>query len=652
MENKGDPSSSETKQNDLPNGQIDDLCVEPGRKRTNSDSQHSSEEPAKKKQRLNASTVPVFQPNIHVTEQVKSFADLPIEMLDEIFNNLTTFDLLNCRRINRQWNEASSRIMRGRDDITLHFAFTEGTFVQKIHHQHCEKLCESMSRLSSNTLLDLVNSMQNPEKFPFTSYRFDGLSNLEDRDMNNFLTIFGKKIRSLKVNLTHSKQSGEILRKLVFEEAPNLKILEIFDKAQRNFDINDDGDEFWRSLYVHPQHPTCNRLSGESINLLQLPQLEILCVDRFREEHTKIIEAILIASPLKSISIRGRITEEDLELLKETNKLHCVRDGYLMGKDIIEYWLKCGPIQLQSLNLRFFVWGNHQPSLGDIETLNQLLQSIKDNLLSFTTEQFGSLSGFRMPKFEKLQRLCLRPDVGVQSWASPTFLPPFDWTDTFPNIKELEISLVDPWLDHTFRQSLKTLPTIETLRIQGGCSAVIAQLIKFTPNVKTLMIMDDGLVWYGQRMGDMVNFKDISTFLPKLENFGWEMVTGTKDVSRIPHMHEFDAKITGLPADLCIKLAEKLRDQNHLSADEVAKYHSQEREPSILDLKGLKHFYAVFTVIDELNVDSDGYCYSELTHGVKFDPECKSMITKVSKFLAFDLMPNLKVFAHLYQFEG
>ncbi|XP_037033137.1 uncharacterized protein LOC119072085 [Bradysia coprophila] len=154
-------------------------------------------------------------------------------------------------------------------------------------------------------------------------------------------------------------------------------------------------------------------------------------------------------------------------------------------------------------------------------------------------------------------------------------------------------------------------------------------------------------------MGDMVNFKDISTFLPKLENFGWEMVTGTKDMSRIPYMHEFDAKITGLPADLCIKLAEKLRDQNHFSVDEVAKYHSrQEREPSILDLKGLKHFYAVFTVIDELSDYSAGDSASALTHGVKFEPECKSMITKVSKFLALDLMPNLKVFAHCYHFEG
>lgn len=176
--------------------------------------------------------------------------------------------------------------MRSRDDITLIFKFTERKFVQKIHHQHREKLCDSMLMPGSKTLTDLVDCIiQDPERFPFTSYRFDGLSKLVDGNVNHFLAAFGKQIRSLEVYITNSglySDRDELLRKLVSEEAPNLKILKIVFQGPFN---------------EHPMGP--RRLAG-STNGLKLPQLEVLCLDSLTD--SKIFEPILIASPnLKSI---------------------------------------------------------------------------------------------------------------------------------------------------------------------------------------------------------------------------------------------------------------------------------------------------------------------------------------------------------------
>lgn len=160
--------------------------------------------------------------------------------------------------------------------------------------------------------------------------------------------------------------------------------------------------------------------------------------------------------------------------------------------------------------------------------------------------------------------------------------------DLLMNTSISEISFAGVWFDSTFQRSL-TLPTLETLRITSGNRQKIAHLMKLTPNVKTLVIMDDGIVWYGDTNG-MVNFKDISLFLPKLENFSWQMCIGTKDMSRIHRMYDFDAKITGLPVGLCKTLAAKMRGRgrNDLSAEEIAKYHLMrgECQASILDLKG------------------------------------------------------------------
>lgn len=337
-------------------------------------------------------------------------------MLDEIFKSLTKSDLLNCRLVNRRCNEVSSRVMRARDDISLHFEFTKGKFVQRIHHQHCEQLSDSISKLGSKSLADLVSCMKDPARFPITSFRLDGLSNLED--IRNFLTIFGKEMRSLRVSLNCLKLNSEMLRKLIFEELPNLKVL---------------GIGFWESFNSKSSRPL-----AASINMLQLPQLEVLYVDYLSEAYTEIMEAILMSSSnLKSIWIRGIVTEKDLQILHKTNRLHCVQSGYFIGMETIANWSKYGQLQLQSLNLRFFVWGNHQPRIGDMETINQLFQSIKGSLLSLTTEPIGSLTEYKLPKFEKLQKLCLRPDFGEQRQPSPSFLPPFNWADTFPNLKEL-----------------------------------------------------------------------------------------------------------------------------------------------------------------------------------------------------------------------
>lgn len=136
-----------------------------------------------------------------------------------------------------------------------------------------------------------------------------------------------------------------------------------------------------------------------------------------------------------------------------------------------------------------------------------------------------------------------------------------------------------------FDESLKTLPSVATLRISlNSSSNVLDDLIKRTPNVKTMSIAvsyDDSLDYsYVFSPLPIVNYKNISIYLPKLENLRWHFFFEEHKVD-----YQLDALITGLPQHLWYALAKKLRYIDHLPEDEIQNYW-EPCNPSLLDLKG------------------------------------------------------------------
>ena len=135
-----------------------------------------------------------------------------------------------------------------------------------------------------------------------------------------------------------------------------------------------------------------------------------------------------------------------------------------------------------------------------------------------------------------------------------------------------------------FDQSLR-LPSIEILRITGGDRLVLQQMMRMTPNVKTLLIVDLHSYWFASEA--IVNFEDLATYVPKLEHFGWQRFFHPNRYS----MHKLDEVITGLPANLCKKLTEKFRNKDSLSATQLSAYQRKRIHPSIIDLKGSVSFF-------------------------------------------------------------
>lgn len=131
-------------------------------------------------------------------------------------------------------------------------------------------------------------------------------------------------------------------------------------------------------------------------------------------------------------------------------------------------------------------------------------------------------------------------------------------------------------------EPLQTTASVEVLRIFGGKSNKCkAKLMKATPNVTTMLIIEDDFPW-SPNPNVAIDFQQIASNLPKLESFGWLIC---RSVYR-SLLHKLDAAITGLPETLCKKLAVMFRNKNHLTADEVASYQLQRENASILDLKG------------------------------------------------------------------
>lgn len=128
-------------------------------------------------------------------------------------------------------------------------------------------------------------------------------------------------------------------------------------------------------------------------------------------------------------------------------------------------------------------------------------------------------------------------------------------------------------------QPLTVMPKVNFLRIVGDSSAkYIEKLMKMTPNVKTLLI-----VTYDHEPLT-INFNAISTYLPKLNSLGWQIYAESHQQLQ----YKLDAMITGFSEKFCKKMAVKLRNKDHLSAETVDSYEEYRKYYSILNLKGKK----------------------------------------------------------------
>lgn len=99
-------------------------------------------------------------------------------------------------------------------------------------------------------------------------------------------------------------------------------------------------------------------------------------------------------------------------------------------------------------------------------------------------------------------------------------------------------------------------------------------LMKATPNVKTLLILEDDFIW--------PNFHDIFDNLTKLKSLGWLINSATHHEL----LYKLDAVVTGLHPKLCKIMSKKFRHKNCLSPEELVSYQLRPENSSILNLKG------------------------------------------------------------------
>lgn len=150
-----------------------------------------------------------------------------------------------------------------------------------------------------------------------------------------------------------------------------------------------------------------------------------------------------------------------------------------------------------------------------------------------------------------------------------------------------------------------SMPNVEVLRIFGGYSQHSQQsklnLMKATPNVKTLLITEDDFIWSNTNFS--TNFRDIFDNLTKLERLGWLIHTATHHEV----LYKLDAAVTGLPSILCKKMSKKFLHKTFLSPEELVSYQLHPENSSILNLKGkearmnkvriyLKIFFFIFRI--------------------------------------------------------
>lgn len=102
--------------------------------------------------------------------------------------------------------------------------------------------------------------------FPCTKFHCNDLENFANKDIKTLLSIWGKNILQLKVNIKDPIKNMGILRELLFKKVTNLKKLEL--------QLCKDED-YWN---FKERKPSLIKI-GDGSNELQHPNLEVLCVN-------------------------------------------------------------------------------------------------------------------------------------------------------------------------------------------------------------------------------------------------------------------------------------------------------------------------------------------------------------------------------------
>lgn len=354
-------------------------------------------------------------------------------MHEKIFHNVTTSQLLTLRLVNQQWNEISSVIVSRRDNVSLHFAASGSKNIQKFPRRLCKDCSQNEFEVTyisgSKSLTDLTACLDESSLFPVTSFRFDQMSMESFQGMTQFLTIWGDRIRTLRVSFSMSTKNLEILVTSLFGKLPNLKEL----------------------TFAPHSHISTYSNTSYGFHQLQLPKLDALCIYN-SPSHTygEIIEDIINSSPnLKTISITRRsVRPHDLEILHKTQKLNCLTDVRLIiTEELIAYWKRSQnhfDLRLQSLTLSFenIIYRNAELNASASEIVSHLLHSSRTTLQMLQIQEIGPLTKFIFPKLEQLRYLLLRRKTNVNLML-PLLPASFDWVGNFPMITKLGKATID-----------------------------------------------------------------------------------------------------------------------------------------------------------------------------------------------------------------
>ncbi|KAG4068384.1 hypothetical protein HA402_007904 [Bradysia odoriphaga] len=165
--------------------------------------------------------------NDKVEETNLTIDDMPNEILDAVLRNVSPSDLVNCRHVNRKWNDVSSRVMHKRADIKIVFSYLGNELTQCIQHRPSQTLLKDfwplVNEVSELTFSDLVECLKLSKNVPLANFRFKDV--IRDDDIESFLSIWGRNITALGVKI--EKDADVKLLRVFLQKTPMLKNLSI-----------------------------------------------------------------------------------------------------------------------------------------------------------------------------------------------------------------------------------------------------------------------------------------------------------------------------------------------------------------------------------------------------------------------------------------
>lgn len=359
-------------------------------------------------------------------------------MLETILRNVDTSDLINCRQVNRKWNEISSQIMRQRADIQIVFSLKNGLLMRIIPYISGESLLGSQltNMESSMSFSDLITCLEQSEHFPFSSFRFKDLRTGGNDNLERFWSIWGENIYELAVKIDDANDVRML--RVLLERTPNVRKL---------------GIEFGMD-WIHGKHKNHPVHLFVRSNKFELPNLNVLRVSAAFGKFTGVVEDILEAATNlklfeKCLLHNGRLSESvtanELAILNSLNRLHCLKNLSLMFSEEV---VTCLEKSQQILDLKYksielpVDWldqNNDQLCARASKLINKIFDSNKNSLQTLRIPPLGWVPGLVLPKFENLQKLVLKHDEEVEGEDEVycMFPPLFDMADSFPNLQQL-----------------------------------------------------------------------------------------------------------------------------------------------------------------------------------------------------------------------